>query len=316
MKRLSQTQKLTATSLLLAVGIILPFATSHGVGIPGNVLLPMHIPVFLSGLILGPLYGMALGLVLPPLNSVLTGMPVIFPMMPIMTAELFTYGLVSGLVFHKTPLHKSRLGVYVSMLAAMLAGRISYGILFEILMLVKGHKALSVFAAFVTGLPGIAIQLLLVPPIVFTLGSMKMKENTVKSAEELIAEGKLSLAVIKDGQMQAAYARGISPLVEMYEKGALLGAVVVDKIIGMAAAKILVLGGVKKCIGLTMSRSALEHLQKNKIIIEYRTLTEEIKNREGTGRCPMEEAVFDKDDPASALAAIKEKLAELRGKSK
>ena len=84
----NKNQKLAITGLLLAIGIILPFATAHGIGIPGTVLLPMHIPVLLCGLLCGPAYGSGLGLVLPILNSLLTGMPVLYPMAPIMTAEL------------------------------------------------------------------------------------------------------------------------------------------------------------------------------------------------------------------------------------
>ncbi len=316
MRNFTKTQKLTTASLLLAVGIILPFATSHGVGIPGTVLLPMHIPVFLAGLLQGPLLGALIGLILPPLNSVLTGMPVIFPMMPIMTAELFTYGLVSGLVFHKTPFRGTRSGVYLSILAAMAAGRAAYGIVFGLLLLVREHRALSVTAALITGIPGIILQFILVPAVVFAVGNIKMKENMLKSAEKLIEEGKLSLAVIKDGQMQAAYARGITPLIEMYERGALSGAEVVDKIVGMAAAKIMVLGGVKHCTGLTMNRSALEYLKKNGISVEYRVLAEQIQNRDGTGPCPMEEAVEGIDDPAAALSAVRAKLAELNSKKK
>ena len=53
----TRTERLTVTGMLIAVGIILPFAASHGIGIPGNVLLPMHIPVFICGLLCGPLFG-------------------------------------------------------------------------------------------------------------------------------------------------------------------------------------------------------------------------------------------------------------------
>ena len=90
MKLNEKTKKLTLAGMLLALGIILPFATSHGIGVPGNILLPMHIPVYLCGLLCGPLYGALCGLVLPLLNSVLTGMPVIYPMMPLMTVEMET----------------------------------------------------------------------------------------------------------------------------------------------------------------------------------------------------------------------------------
>lgn len=316
MKSFIKSERLTLASMLLAVGIILPFATSHGIGISGGVLLPMHIPVFLAGLLLGPVYGAGIGLVLPPLNTLLTGMPAVYPMMPMMTAELFTYGIVSGILYQKTPLRKTKLGVYVSMLCGMVAGRVMYGIMFEILMLVgNGHKASSVIAAFVTGIPGIIIQLLLVPSVVFTVASVKAasKKNALDSAKNLIARKKASCVVIKDGKIvNTECERGIAPVIAMYEAGLFEGAVVVDKVIGKAAAQIMTLGGVKHCYGITMSKSAVEYLEKNSIFVEYETLAEYIVNRSGDGMCPMEKAVENIEDPSEALIAVKRRLEELR----
>ncbi len=314
MKKKTHTEKLTSASLLLAVGIILPFVASHGLGIPGTVLLPMHIPVFLAGLLLGPAFGAGIGLILPPLNTILTGMPAFFPMMPIMTAELFTYGAVSGILFYKTPLGRKRYGIYISMIAAMAAGRISYGITFELLMLAGEHKALSVSAALITGIPGIIIQLLFIPAVTFTVGNIKMKqkENIIASAKNLIFESKASAVVINNGRIVSTEcAQGISPIVSLYERGLLNEAVIVDKIVGKAAAQIMVLGGAKSCYGITMSSSALEYLRKNGIYAEFEILTERINNRAGDGICPMEAAIEDIDDPACALAAIRERLAQL-----
>ena len=107
MKMQSKTQKLTTLGLLLALGIILPFATAHGIGVSGGILLPMHIPVFICGFLCGPLFGALCGVVLPIINSLLTNMPPLYPMMPIMVCELTVYGFVSGLLYHKTPLERS-----------------------------------------------------------------------------------------------------------------------------------------------------------------------------------------------------------------
>ena len=125
-----KTEKLALAGMLLAVGILLPFSTSHGLGLPGTVLLPMHIPVLLCGLLCGPLYGGAIGALLPILNCVLTGMPAPYPMMPIMAMELLTYGAVSGLLYHKTRLYRLRWGVYPAMLIAQpVGGFLTLGIL-------------------------------------------------------------------------------------------------------------------------------------------------------------------------------------------
>ena len=165
-KYFSQTLRLVYASVCLALCLILPFLTGQ---IPkiGNMLAPMHIPVLLGGLLCGPWYGLLLGTVLPALNSAVTGMPVLYPMLPLMTAELMTYGLVAGLLQTKTPLGKHKWGIYPSLIAAMLAGRAVYGLTFYLLLsLDPSMKAASVWTAITVGLPGIAVQLVLIPPIV------------------------------------------------------------------------------------------------------------------------------------------------------
>ena len=167
---ISKTKKLVLASLMLAVGILFPFVTSHALGISGTVLLPMHIPVFISGMLLGPAWGGVLGVLTPVLSALLTGMPTVFPMMPIMACELCTYGLVSGFVYRRTPVGTLRVGRLLSMLPAMLLGRCAYALVFELLLLVNGSlRALTVWGAVVTGLAGIALQLLLVPPVLYVL---------------------------------------------------------------------------------------------------------------------------------------------------
>jgi uncharacterized membrane protein len=166
----SKTQRLTLSGLLLAIGIILPYATAHGLGMAGTILLPMHIPVLLGGFLCGPAYGMILGTTLPILSCLLTGMPAPFPMLPIMFFELSVYGLSSGVLFTKTKLGKKKFGIYIALPIAMILGRIAYATVFYILFLIVGKlKALAVGAAIVTGLPGIVCQFLLIPPIIFII---------------------------------------------------------------------------------------------------------------------------------------------------
>ena len=95
----TKSRKTIISGVFLALGILLPLVTAHGFGVPGTIFLPMHLPVLLCGLIAGPFYGGALGLMLPFLNSMLTGMPVAFPNAVVMTFELLTYGAISGLIY-------------------------------------------------------------------------------------------------------------------------------------------------------------------------------------------------------------------------
>ena len=90
-------KNMTMAAMFLALGLVLPFFTGQ---IPqiGSMLLPMHIPVFLCGLICGWQYGGIVGFILPLLRYAIFGMPVLFPNGIAMSFELMTYGLVVGLL--------------------------------------------------------------------------------------------------------------------------------------------------------------------------------------------------------------------------
>ncbi len=60
------------------------------------MLLPMHIPVLLCGLICGWKYGILVGFILPLLRHTIFGMPILFPTGIAMAFELATYGFVIG----------------------------------------------------------------------------------------------------------------------------------------------------------------------------------------------------------------------------
>lgn len=116
------TKKLTLSAMFLAIGMVLPFLTGQ---IPevGNMMLPMHIPVLLCGLICGWQYGAVLGFVLPLIRYFVFGMPVLFPTGTAMAFELMTYGLVIGLVYSVSR-WKCIISLYRALIAAMIAGRI------------------------------------------------------------------------------------------------------------------------------------------------------------------------------------------------
>lgn len=318
MKSKISSKDITISGLLIALGIILPFATAHGIGVPGNILLPMHIPVLLAGFLCGPFLGGVIGLLLPVLNCLLTGMPALYPTLPGMAAELLTYGFVSGLLYKKTPLHKKKWGVYPALIVAMISGRLVYGIVRYILLaLDESVKALSVWDAVVKGLAGIVIQLVFVPAVVAAVesGFARTKKSSVNSAKNLISTDAAVLAVIKNGEIVKTYqGRGVVPAINALEDGILNDAYIVDKVIGKASAMILSLGGVKGVTGVIMSRPALEYLRSAGIDAEYDVLCEYIENRTKDGMCPMEQTVKDLSDPKAALEAVKAKQQELRSK--
>lgn len=107
--------------------------------------------------------------------------------------------------------------------------------------------------------------------------------------------------------------RGIAPLLERIEAGEdLRGVCVADKIIGRAAAMLLILGGVSAAHGDVMSAAAKKLLKANGIKVSYGTLTEQIVNRTGDGPCPMERATAALTDPADAPKALRDALDRLK----
>lgn len=167
-----KTKKIVYGGILLALGILLPQAF-HLTGIPqsGGVFLPMHIPVLLAGFMLGPVYGALIGFLSPVISFFLTGMPTA-ARLPFMAAELIGYGMVSGLLFHNLKLKKKKLGIYVSLIVSMLAGRLIYLLMLTAatyLFHIQGAQPAMAFTAVMTGIPGIVIQLMIIPPIVYLI---------------------------------------------------------------------------------------------------------------------------------------------------
>ncbi len=170
-----KTSDLVKASLFLALGLILPFIF-HATGLPGQVFLPMHIPVLLCGFILGPQYGVMVGIVTPLLSSLLTGMPPIFPIGIAMIFELGTYGLVGG-YFYKN----KKVNLYLSLFISMVLGRFISGIIKYILMVGTGKAFVLkgfLIASFVTCIWGIIIQFILIPLIVSLYNNYSKHEST------------------------------------------------------------------------------------------------------------------------------------------
>ena len=164
------TKRITLSALFIALGLVLPLLTGQLQQL-GNAFLPMHIPVLLCGLIVGPVHGFIVGLILPLLRHFTFHMPPLYPTAISMAFELATYGLVIGLIYNLLG-KKNIVAVYVSLIVAMIAGRIVMGIANVILLGING-KAYTFEAflagAFLTAIPGIIIQLTLIPAIMIAL---------------------------------------------------------------------------------------------------------------------------------------------------
>lgn len=165
-----KTYKLVLSALFLALCLVLPMITG---GIPtiGNMLLPMHISVLLCGLLCGWQYGLVIGFVAPLLRSVLFGMPPLFPTAIAMCFELMTYGFVAGFLYNRSR-WQCVIALYRSMIASMVAGRLVWGVAQIVLLGLSGSAfTLQAFmaGALLNAIPGIVLQLLLIPAIMVAL---------------------------------------------------------------------------------------------------------------------------------------------------
>ena len=164
-----QTRKLVLAAFFLALGMVLPFLTGQ-IQQLGNKILPMHIPVLLCGFICGWQYGLAVGLIVPLLRSVMFGMPPMMPTAAAMAVELGVYGLTTGLLYARLP--KKIPYLYVSLLTAMIAGRVAWGAVSIALYGMEGNAfTMQAFlaGAFLNAIPGIIIQIILIPMIMIAL---------------------------------------------------------------------------------------------------------------------------------------------------
>ncbi len=159
-----KTRQLSLSAVLIASGVLIPIFFHFIFAGSGKMFLPMHIPVFIGAFFLSPLYSFAVGALTPVISSFLTGMPPLFPMTPIMVAEL------SCAAFFISVLVKKRLGnVYFQLFAGLLAARVVSGVMVYFLMLVADidiHPVVFLKTSIITGIPGILLQMIMIPLIV------------------------------------------------------------------------------------------------------------------------------------------------------
>lgn len=165
----TNTRKLTLSAMFLAFAFVLPFLTGQ---IPqiGAMLSPMHIPVLLCGFFCGAPWGLGVGFLAPILRSLILGMPPLFPKAFCMAFELATYGFIAGYLHKRFP--KKKAYVYVTLLCAMFVGRLVWGVVMFACMgfdpTAFGFEAFLA-GAFLNAVPGIVIQIVLIPLLVIAL---------------------------------------------------------------------------------------------------------------------------------------------------
>jgi len=177
MRKVSPVRALVTAALMLALCLVLPFLTGQ---IPeiGGMLCPMHLPVLLCGFLCGPWWALAVGAIAPALRYVLFSMPPIYPVGLAMCFELAAYGLFSGLLYRRLP--KKPWSVYVSLISAMLLGRVVWGAVRAVISGAGGAEftwQLFLAGGFTQAIPGIILQIVLIPILVLALRRAKLTEG-------------------------------------------------------------------------------------------------------------------------------------------
>lgn len=175
-KTVSKTETMVRAACFIALGIVMPFITGQ---IPeiGSRLLPMHLPVLLCGYVCGWKYGLIVGFIVPLLRSVMFGMPPLMPTAAAMAFELAAYGACTGWLYGR--LSKGMAAIYISLISAMLAGRVVWGLACIPLYGMMGNAfSVQMFVAggFAGAVPGIVLQLVLIPVIVVALKRARVME--------------------------------------------------------------------------------------------------------------------------------------------
>ena len=169
MVKMSSVKRTIVCAVCMALCYVLPLVF-HAIA-AGRMLLPMHIPVMLCGVVCGPLYGAVCGLVGPVLSSVLSGMPSPVGLIS-MVPELMACGFVTGLVMRLVRTGRSLPDIYIALVAAMIAGRILGGIADALFLLGsgEGYSVAMFVGSYLAGcLPGVVMQLIVVPVLTLTL---------------------------------------------------------------------------------------------------------------------------------------------------
>lgn len=172
---MSKAKKMTICGLCIAIGCVLP-TFFHMFGL-GQAFSPLHFPALLCGLVCGPWYGLACGVLNPILCSLLTSMPPV-ARLGYLIPEIACYGLFAGLFFFmlqkRSGDHTLR-NIFCALVPALLIGKIVGGI-FRAVMFTGGTYTVKLWATsfFVESLPGIVVQLITIPLVYLALKKAKL----------------------------------------------------------------------------------------------------------------------------------------------
>lgn len=118
-------------------------------------------------------------------------------------------------------------------------------------------------------------------------------------AKDIMYKEKLNFVLVSAKRTLKSSLGGIKPLYEAYlaNKDYFKDSQLADRVIGNAAAILLIDGGIREVYTDLIGKEALAMLEARGILVEYRVLTDKILNRTKDGLCPMEN--LSKDNPSA-----------------
>lgn len=170
------TLNVVTCAMLCAFAVVMSSSMHHLAGEVTKSLSPMHLPVFLAGVLCGNWLGLICGVCAPILGFLTSGSPAFLDKMIPMMLELATYGFMTGLmrkIFLKNP-KTQKVASVLALVVAMVSGRIVGGIAGGVVLAIGGTPLLvgiltKLLSAFTSTWMGIICQLILVPAILFAL---------------------------------------------------------------------------------------------------------------------------------------------------
>ena len=128
----------------------------------------------------------------------------------------------------------------------------------------------------------------------------------MKKLIERLHQENCSCVISNNGTVCTFHRRGVSDLYDLLcnEPEFLQGALIADKVVGKAAAALMILGEVKDLYADVISQQALNLLKQTDMRIEYCQSVPHIINRTQTDWCPMEKLCFTEDSPEKIRAII------------
>ena len=174
---MKNTRSIVLTGLMIALGIVIVSVLKNFGGQPIlRLFSPMHFPVIIAGMVIGPVEGLIAGVLTPALSYVVNQLPPNGPWA--MMVELGVYGLVTGLGMKYLKFENPTVKIYVSLIIAMILGRIAGGLVTGFILNAGDYSISAWISAYVVGTaPAIVADLILVPIITRALQKAGLANN-------------------------------------------------------------------------------------------------------------------------------------------